>query len=144
MTFAISKAKAESMVERANRAIAYAKNIREQSKEQVAQVVTSAEIQGAAFLMGLVDGRWQNPKILGIPAALIVGLALHTAGFAGFGGSRDADLHALGDGALAAYSVGLGNEVGTRMRTRTTTPAGGAASGGREMSIADIIDAATS
>lgn len=148
MSTAIEK-RAESMMERAKRAISYARNLREETKEQVGQVVQSAEIQGGAFATGLINGRFANPKLLGIPAGLGVGIVLHVAGFAGMGGDRARDLHALGDGALASYSADLGREVGAGWRRRAGQPSGGgaptaAASGEADDALAELVRAATS
>lgn len=134
----------KTIMQRYENAIATAKRIRETSREQIGQVVHSAETQFAAGAMGVIDGRFAKPKVLGIPASLLIGLALHTAGFAGFGGDRDRDLHALADGALAGYSYSLGVDVGTRMRSRgTSAPAAGSAASGAEASLVDLIRAAT-
>lgn len=146
MSTAIQK-RADDMMQRAQRAIAYARNVREQTKEEVAQVVQSAEIQGAAFGAGLINGRFNRPKVLGIPFTLVSGIALHVAGFAGLGGDRARDLHALGDGALAGYSYDLGNETGAGWRRRSAQPSGGGSAqtqGEDDVSLADIVRAATS
>lgn len=84
--------------------------IRSEKKELIGQAVRTAEVNAAAFALGLVNGKsGGSPKIFGGPLELWVGVAGHVAGF-WLGGKTAEHLHNLSDGALACwtYAEGLG------------------------------------
>lgn len=83
-------------------------------------VVTSAEVGGMAFAMGVVQGKYGDRipvKILDrVPISLVTGLALHLVAFNGK--SKNAEhLHAFGDGALAAWANSVGRDWGRDLQT---------------------------
>jgi len=88
--------------------------IREEAAESVMTVVRSAEIQSTAFAMGVVNGRWGRPELLGVPVDLLMGLTGHTLGFV-IGEEAGPHLHNLADGALASYVTTLGVGIGQKM-----------------------------
>jgi len=91
------------------------KNRSEEMKQNEEQLLTTATTTGTAFAIGYVDGRYQErAEVFGIPASVLVGLAGHVAGFAGFGPSTV--MHSVGDGGLAAYAVTLGAGLGQKAR----------------------------
>lgn len=114
----ISRAQVSDLRERAQRAMARARNMAEKSEAIVATALRTAEVGGAAFGMGVVKGRFGSIELVGVPIDLIASSGLHLLGF--FGGDKYADhLHALGDGALASYLTTLGAGVGAGMRSGT-------------------------
>jgi hypothetical protein len=103
----------EGMETRAKSALARAKRVKEESADAIMNVVGSVETFGTAFSMGVINGRWGNPELLGIPVDLGLGLAAHTIGFVLDDGSQH--LHRMGDGALSSYFSALGVGVGRKM-----------------------------
>lgn len=93
------------------------KRIQAEADKTVLQVVRTAEIGGTAFAMGVINGRWKSPELLGVPVDLGVSIAMHIGGFI-FDKSAD-HLHAVGDGALASYMTALGTGVGNKMLVET-------------------------
>jgi hypothetical protein len=75
-------------------------------------VIKTAEVGAAAFVCGVVQGKYPGKDIFGLPIDLTAGLALHILGFAGVGGRYASHMHAFGDGALASYLVSVGKDVG--------------------------------
>lgn len=99
-------------------------NIREQAEQTTERVVATAETFGAAFAMGVVQGRTGGVEVFGVPAELAIGLGLN--GFALLGGAGRASSHvnAVGNGCLAAYATTLGRGVGQTWKdkeSKTTT-----------------------
>lgn len=92
------------------------KRVKEEAEKTVLQVVRTVEITGTAFGLGVVNGRYGSPSILGVPVDLGIGLAGHAAAF--FDIAPD-HMHAVGDGALASYTTALGVGVGTKMLQET-------------------------
>lgn len=103
----------EGMEARAKTALARAKKVKEESAQAVMTVVGSVETFGTAFSMGVINGRWGNPEVLGVPVDLGLGLGLHAAGFLLDDGSQH--LHRMADGALSSYFSALGVGVGRKM-----------------------------
>lgn len=108
------------------------------------QAVQSGTINGAAFLTGLVQGRF-GPMLLpgGVPAAAAVGLLGHVAGFFGLGGKHNHHLHNASDGVLASYMHTLGMGFGGKLRTSQGLPAiwGDRVSGALGAGSAPVSDA---
>lgn len=102
----------------------------EGTRSVLMKVVRSGEVVGVAGMFGLVNGRTGGLELLGVPVDLLSGAALHGAGVAGLAGDQSDHLHAMGDGALASFSVTLGTSVGARMRREALAAAAARASGG--------------
>lgn len=88
-------------------------NTKAAMEETVMTVVQSAEVSGAAFSLGVINGYWSRPEFLGVPVDALSALLLHGAGFAFDDGSRH--FHNLGDGALATYLSSVGTGIGIKM-----------------------------
>lgn len=97
--------------------------IKEEAEEKVMVVVQTAEINTASFGFGVVNGRWNRPELVGIPADALAGMLLHAAGFM-VDSNAGKHLHNLGDGALSCYSAGLGTGIGAKMRLESMNPSG--------------------
>lgn len=129
----MSKSEVEALFKRAQGASARVKRIREEANEMVETVVATVETTGAAFVMGMVNGRYEGTEIVGVPGDLLAGFGLHLLGFVGIG---DQHLHNLGNGCFSCYSATLGNGIGAEMRTKAQAAAaaqlaaGGAAARG--------------
>ncbi len=83
-------------------------------------LVRTLEVNGAAFLGGLAQGK-SGPAaahFLGIPFEAWAGAALEAAGYFGLGGDQLAE-HAinLGDGFLASWTSSVGFHMGENWRT---------------------------
>lgn len=103
----------ETMEAKAKNAKAQIQRVKAQAEDTVMAVVGGVETFGTAFSMGVINGRWGNPEVLGIPVDLGSGLALHAVGFlVDEGGDH---LHNLGNGALCSYFSALGVGVGRKM-----------------------------
>ncbi len=101
------------------RARASLKRLREKSEEMTETVVGAVETSGAAFAMGVVQGRYGRVEVGPVPVDLLSGLALHGAAFAGIGGRNSNHLHHLGNGCLASYMTTIGTGVGADLRKKS-------------------------
>jgi hypothetical protein len=74
-------------------------------------------VAGAAFLVGVAQGRFGTSKVNGVPAELVAGGLLHaTAACANVPEPAREAMRALGDGALAAAALTFGYQVGLGRR----------------------------
>lgn len=87
------------------------------------QAIRAAEVGGAAFGVGLLNGRFGAVDIMGIPLDLAAGVALHGAAALGLAGKYDEHIENVGNGVLAAYATKLGAGMGAQMRTSAGKPA---------------------
>lgn len=103
----------ESMEAKAKNAKNAIQRVKAEAEQTVMAVVGGVETFGMTFSMGVINGRWGNPEILGIPVDLGAGLALHAVGFIVDEGADH--MHNLGNGALCSYFGALGVGVGRKM-----------------------------
>lgn len=104
---------------RAQSAIARARKALEKADVVVDRVVKTTVTGGAAFACGVAQGKYGGIEVMGVPADLGAGVALHALGFAGIGGKATEYMHAAGDGALACYLATLGRGVGQDWRAKS-------------------------
>jgi hypothetical protein len=105
--------------------------LKEKSEHTVQQVVRTAEVGGAAFAMGLVQGRTGGVEIFGVPLELGLGLGLNVFGLLGGAGEHSDHLLNVGNGCLASYATTLGRGIGTTMAAKAGgTPAAQVTDGG--------------
>lgn len=81
-------------------------------------VIQTAEVGAAAFACGIVQGVWPGRSLWGVPYDLLAGLGLHVLAFAGVGKGYQKHMHALGDGALAAFLVTVGRDAGGELKRK--------------------------
>jgi hypothetical protein len=92
--------------------------IAKKGEKTVHTLVRTAEISAVSFGLGVAQGRMGTIEVLGVPADLGLGALAHLGGFFGIGGKMSGHLHAVGDGALAAYFVVLGKGTGIGMKEK--------------------------
>lgn len=112
-----------AMVKAQTRTAAIAKK----GESTVNTIVRTAEVSGAAFALGMAQGKYGVVEIMGVPADLAAGAGLHLAAFFGIAGKSSKHLHALADGAMASYFVNLGKGVGLSWKDKAKTAVQGAA-----------------
>lgn len=94
---------------------------REKAGEVMETAVTTAVSGGAAFALGVWEGRTSDPKqfeFFGVPAPLAIGIAAHGAALFGVGRGMERHFRALGDGALASHLNGIGRQTGAKWASR--------------------------
>lgn len=106
-----------SWKDKAERALATVRTVREKAARPLEIGISSAEIQGAAFLTGLYKGRSGNPQVAGVPVDLVAGLALIGVGIV-MGGKTSDHLVNIGNGVSAAYTSQAGYGVGLDMAAK--------------------------
>jgi len=104
--------------DRAERALATVRNVKEKAARPIEIGIQTAEIQGASFLTGLYKGRSGDPEVAGVPVDLVGGLALIGVGIV-LGGKSADHLINLGNGVTAAYSSQSGYGVGLEMAAKS-------------------------
>ena len=93
--------------------------VKEEASEAVEIVVSAAEVSGTAFGLGIVNGRWGSPEVLGVPVDAGVGIAAHVLAFMEIAPDH---LHNVGNGGLGSYFSALGVGVGQKMAREARTP----------------------
>jgi hypothetical protein len=101
--------KAHQRWESAKKAIS---RVRERAEEATQRVVDTVEIGGAAFAMGVIQGKTGGVEIMGVPLELGGGLVLELLAFTGMAGKATDHLANFGNGMLAAYATTVGRGVG--------------------------------
>jgi hypothetical protein len=108
-----------ALVKKAQHLQARAKTAREKSEGLVEGAVETVETVGGAYAMGLVQGRFPTRRdIMGVPLELATGAALIGASLLGLAGRSSHHLHAFGNGALAAYAVKAGQDMGKKWASK--------------------------
>ncbi len=128
MALQISKADAKHAVARLETIKKRIANIREQAQETTERLVTTAETAGAAFAMGVVQGKTGGVEVFGVPLELGLGLGLNAFALLGGAGKASHHLNNVGNGCLSAYATTLGRGVGATWKSKETgaLPAGAA------------------
>lgn len=86
-------------------------------------VVHTSEVSSAAFIAGVVQGRYGGIELLGVPLDLGLAVALHVGAFVGLAGKSSSHLHGFGDGFLAAFLTTTGRGVGQNWLAKSSSPA---------------------
>lgn len=101
--------------------------IKKKTEHVVEKFVRTTEVSGAAFAMGIANGRSNDPEgvsIGGVPIDLGAGLALEVLGYLGAAGKHSDHLNNLGDGCLAHYAAIMGRGVGTTWKEKALSGGG--------------------
>lgn len=138
MALKLSQQEVMDLRGRAESALARAKRAMEKADVVVDRVVKTTVTGGTAFALGVAQGRYGSVEVVGVPADLGLGVLAHVAGFAGVGGNANDYLHAVGDGALAAYLVTLGRGVGKDWAEKSGASQPPAAASGHTVSDAEL------
>jgi hypothetical protein len=114
--------------DRADRAIARARNLKKEASAQVEKytglAVDAATVSGVAFGCGLINGRTEGrANLFGLPIDALLGGALHLAGLATEDDHYARVLHSAGNGALAAVAHTMGLGIGRAKAIEATDQA---------------------
>ena len=93
--------------------------VKADAEEAVEVVVAAAEVSGTAFGLGIVNGRWGSPEVIGVPVDAGLGIAAHVLAFMDIAPQH---LHNVGNGGLGSYFSALGVGVGQKMARESRQP----------------------
>lgn len=93
--------------------------VKAEAEEAVEVVVAAAEVSGTAFGLGMINGRYGSPEVVGIPVDAGVGIAAHVLAFCDIAPDH---LHNVGNGGLGSYFSALGVGVGQKMAREAAAP----------------------
>jgi hypothetical protein len=105
-------------------------SIKKKAEHVTEKFVRTVEVSGAAFAMGVANGRSNDPEgvnVAGVPVDLGAGISLQILGYLGAAGKHSDHLNNIGDGCLAHYAAVLGRGVGVTWKEKGTL--GGGAQG---------------
>jgi len=122
MPLQLSKNQITEIMRKADGAIKKAERVKDKSEQVINNVVRTMVVSGTSFAFGVANGRFGAVTPLGVPIDLGVGVAAHLAGFTGIVGNATAHAHAIGDGALAAYTYTVGRGTGKAWRKKSGLP----------------------
>ncbi len=111
------KSRYEGLMKRAD-------GIKRKGESTVEHLVSSAEVSGSAFALGVVQGKYGPVSVVGVPLDLTIAAGLHLGGFLGLAGRQSHHLHAFGDGALASFFFTLGRGTGAKWKATAETVKG--------------------
>jgi len=109
----------ESMKRQVDSARRRVSTVKAEAEEAVEVVVAAAEVSGTAFGLGIINGRWGSPEVLGVPVDAGVGIAAHVFAFMDIAPEH---LHNVGNGGLGSYFSALGVGVGQKMARESRQP----------------------
>lgn len=95
--------------------------IKERAEETTERLVQTAETAGAAFAVGVLQGKTGGVDLFGVPIELGLGLGLNAFALLGGAGKASSHLNNIGNGCLAAYATTLGRGVGVSWQNKATT-----------------------
>lgn len=121
MALAITKADAERLAKRAVGLQQRAKSTLAKAEGIIETVVRTTEVGASAFAFGVIQGRWGGMEIVGVPLDLGFGVSAHLAAFV-MDSNISPHLHALADGAMAAFAVTMGFNAGEGWYEKTLSP----------------------
>lgn len=144
MAMAITKQEAKHAVKRLEGLKTRIASIRKRAEQTTEKFIRTAETGGAAFTMGMIQGRTGGIEVVGVPLELGLGIGLNVLGYFGGAGKHSDHLNNLGDGCLAAYLTMLGRGVGVSMKGKSLSggSAGALSSKGVSLSPEEIAMAA--
>jgi hypothetical protein len=91
-------------------------SMKEKGQEALGHVLQTVEVGGTAFAFGFMRGKMGDQNgdldVVGVPASLGTGAAMHVLGFLGIFGKHSEHAHNIGDGALAEYGAVAGMRLG--------------------------------
>lgn len=99
-------------------------NIKEQAEQTTERLLATAEVTGAAFGMGVIQGKTGGVELFGVPLELGLGLGLTAFGLLGGAGKHSGHLANVGSGCLAAYATTLGRGVGKTWASKSGSAQG--------------------
>jgi hypothetical protein len=135
----ISKADIIKMQKRITSLQSRAKNALAEAEGVMEGVVTSMEVGGAAFGLGVLQGRYPDADLWGIPPDLAAALVMHGIALSGAGGDMKSHFQAFGNGALASYLTTIGRGIGVGMAGGSEVEsAGSSVHGTDELTNADL------
>lgn len=107
---------------------ARAENMKEKAEEALGTAIQTVEVGGTSFLFAYLRGRMGDENgdlnVVGIPASLGTGVAMHLVGFLGGFGKYADHAHNIGDGAIAEYAVTMGVRIGADAKVEAGTTQG--------------------
>lgn len=133
-SYNITKQDAKAAVQRLESIKRRIANIREQAEQTTERLVQTAEVSGAAFAMGVLQGKTGGVSVFGVPLELGLGLGLNAFALLGGAGKHSNHLNNVANGCLAAYAATLGRGVGATWKDKSqsqvsTTQASGLGAG---------------
>lgn len=130
MAIQVSRASLQKVESRLDRALARLKTVKKEGEHVMEKVLRTGETSGMAFGLGLLNG-YHGPVSIGpVPLEIILAGGLSLGGYFGLAGKHSDHLNNLGDGALAAWSVVKGVQIGAELKAKA---AGGSASAAQQV-----------
>lgn len=118
MAIQVSRASLQKVESRLDRALARLKTVKKEGEQVVEKMLRTGETSGMAFGLGLLNG-YHGPVSIGpVPLEIILAGGLSLGGYFGLAGKHSDHLNNLGDGALAAWSVVKGVQIGAELKAK--------------------------
>src|SRR5574341_967436 len=136
MPIQITRSQLANLSRRAGTMTKRAGRLKDKTEKTVNTLVSTAEVSAASFAFGVVQGRFGQIDVVGVPLELGSAVLLHLLGFIGVAGKAARHVHSFADGTLAAYLTSLARGIGMDMKKKAL---GAAVSGtGERLTEADL------
>ncbi len=100
------------------------KSTKDEMEAVVMKGVGALEAGGASFGLGVINGRYGNPEVLGVPVDVATAMLAGTLSIAGIASEHT---YLVMVGSACSFASGMGVGVGQRMARATATAAAAAA-----------------
>lgn len=118
MAIQVSRASLQKVETRLDRALNRLKSVKKEGEHVMEKVLRTGETSGMAFGLGLLNG-YHGPISVGpVPLEVLLAGGLSLGGYFGLAGKHSDHLNNLGDGALAAWSVVKGVQIGAELKAK--------------------------
>lgn len=95
-------------------------NVRKEGEKVVEKVLRTAETSGTAFGLGLINGYHGPVTVAKVPLELLLAGLFEIGGYLGLAGKHSDHLNNIGDGALSAFAVVKGVQIGAEIKAKHT------------------------
>lgn len=102
-----------------------AKSVAKKGEHAMGKVLEMGETAGTAFALGLLNGYHGPVTVAKVPLEVLLAAGCSLGGFLGLAGKHSDHLNAIGNGALSAFAVVKGVQIGAEMKQKhAAAPAG--------------------
>lgn len=106
------------LAERGERAMATVKKVKKEAEHVMEKVLRTGETTATSFGFGLLNGYHGPVTVAKIPLELVVAGVTELGGYIGLAGKHSDHLNNIGDGALSAFAVIKGVQIGAEMKAK--------------------------
>lgn len=118
MAIQVSRASLAKVETRLDRALNRLRTVKKEGEAVMEKMLATAETSGMAFGLGILNGYHGPITVAKVPLEVLLAGTLSLGGYFGLAGKHSDHLNHLGNGALAAWSVVKGVQIGAELKAK--------------------------